>query len=67
MHPLNVDLPKGFKVLKFDTFGGIENPLAHFRAYCDQLIGVGSNEALLMHFLADVRMENHWNDLPLIR
>ncbi|XP_015170631.1 uncharacterized protein [Solanum tuberosum] len=44
----NLDLPKGFKVPKFDTSGGTGNPLAHLRAYCDQLVGVGKNEALLM-------------------
>ncbi|KAL3364209.1 hypothetical protein AABB24_013125 [Solanum stoloniferum] len=50
IHP-NLDLPKRFKVPKFDTFGGTGNPLAHLRAYCDQLVGVGRNEALLMrHF-----------------
>uniref|UniRef100_M1BQB8 Gag-pro n=1 Tax=Solanum tuberosum TaxID=4113 RepID=M1BQB8_SOLTU len=40
IHP-NLDLPEGFKVPKFDTFGGAGNPLAHLRAYCDQLVGVG--------------------------
>ena len=33
---LNLDLPKGFKMQKFYTFGRIGNPLAHLRAYCDQ-------------------------------
>ncbi|KAK4730909.1 hypothetical protein R3W88_023897 [Solanum pinnatisectum] len=47
IHP-NLDLLEGFKVLKFDVFGGIGNPLAHLRAYCDQLVGVGRDEALLM-------------------
>ncbi|XP_055806963.1 uncharacterized protein LOC129875730 [Solanum dulcamara] len=47
IHP-DLDLPDGFKVPKFDTFGGTGNPLAHLRAYYDQLIGVGKNEALLM-------------------
>jgi len=31
----NLDLPKGFKVPKFDVFRGIGNPLALLRAYCD--------------------------------
>ncbi|KAK4710439.1 hypothetical protein R3W88_004952 [Solanum pinnatisectum] len=51
IHP-NLDLSEGFKVPKFDTFGGIGNPLAHLRAFCDQLIGVGKNEALLMRLFS---------------
>ncbi|XP_055814653.1 uncharacterized protein LOC129884368 [Solanum dulcamara] len=51
IHP-NLDLPEGFKVPKFDTFGGIGNPLAHLRAYCDQLVGVRKNEALLMRLFS---------------
>ena len=47
IHP-NFDLPEGFKILKFDTFGGVGNPMAHLRAYCDQLIGVGRDESLFM-------------------
>ena len=46
-HPY-LELPEGLKVPKFDTFSGVENPLTHLRAYCDQLIGVGKYEALLM-------------------
>nr|XP_025888955.1 uncharacterized protein LOC112942271 [Solanum lycopersicum] len=42
------NLPEGFKIPKFDTFGGVGNPMAHLRAYCDQLVGVGKDEALLM-------------------
>lgn len=44
----DLNLPEGFKILKFDTFDGDGNPLAHLRSYCDQLVGVGKNEALLM-------------------
>uniref|UniRef100_M0ZQD2 Gag-pro n=1 Tax=Solanum tuberosum TaxID=4113 RepID=M0ZQD2_SOLTU len=47
IHP-NLDLPEGFKVPKFDVFGGIGNLLAHLRDYCDQLVGVGRYEALLI-------------------
>ena len=39
-HP-HMELPESFKVPKFDTFSGVENPLTHLKAYCDQLIGVG--------------------------
>ncbi|KAK4715927.1 hypothetical protein R3W88_014265 [Solanum pinnatisectum] len=51
IHP-NLDLPEGFKVPKFDTFGGTRNTLAHLRAYYDQLVGVGRNEALLMRLFS---------------
>ena len=34
IHP-NLDLPKGFKIPKFDTFGGVGNPMDHLRSYCD--------------------------------
>ncbi|XP_055824288.1 uncharacterized protein LOC129892753 [Solanum dulcamara] len=51
IHP-NLDLPERFKVPKFDTFGGTGNPLAYLRAYCDQLVGVGKNEALLMQLFS---------------
>ena len=39
IHPI-LDLPKGFKILKFDTFRGVVNPMANLRAYCDQLVGL---------------------------
>ncbi|KAK4721901.1 hypothetical protein R3W88_012134 [Solanum pinnatisectum] len=51
IHP-NLDLLEGFKVPKFDVFGGTGNPLAHLRAYCDQLVGVGRDEALLMRLFS---------------
>ena len=44
----NLDLPEGFKHPKFDTFGGLGNPMAHLRVYCDQIVGVGRDEALMM-------------------
>ena len=47
IHP-NLDLLEGFKIPKFDTFGGVGNPMTHLRAYCDQLVGVGRDETLLM-------------------
>ena len=43
---------EGFKILKFDTFGGVGNPMAHLRAYYDYLIGVGRDEALLMRLFS---------------
>nr|XP_010319953.1 putative uncharacterized protein DDB_G0290521 [Solanum lycopersicum] len=44
IHP-DLNLLEGFKIPKLDTFGGVGNPMAHLRAYCDQLVGVGKNEA----------------------
>ncbi|XP_049375435.1 uncharacterized protein LOC125840510 [Solanum verrucosum] len=50
-HPY-LELPKGFKVPKFETFSGVESPFTHLRAYCDQLIGVGKEEALLIRLFS---------------
>ena len=49
---LNLDLPGGFNIIKFDTFGGTKNHLVHLRVYCDQLVGVGKDEALLMRLFS---------------
>ena len=49
---LNLDLPGGFNMIKFDTFGGTKNPLVHLRVYCDQLVGVGRDETLLMQIFS---------------
>ncbi|XP_049353871.1 uncharacterized protein LOC125818392 [Solanum verrucosum] len=51
IHP-NLDLRERFKVPKIDTFGGTWNLLAHLRAYCDQLVGVCRNEALLIQLFS---------------
>lgn len=51
IHP-NLNLPEVFKIPKFDTFDGNENPLAHLRVYCDQLVGVGKNKVLLMRLFS---------------
>ncbi|XP_069146881.1 uncharacterized protein [Solanum lycopersicum] len=51
IHPY-LNLPEGFKIPKFDTFGGVGNPMAHLRAYCNQLVGVGKDEALLMRLFS---------------
>ena len=32
IHP-DLNLPEGFKILKFDTFGGVGTPMVHLRAY----------------------------------
>nr|XP_010319908.1 putative uncharacterized protein DDB_G0290521 [Solanum lycopersicum] len=51
IHP-DLNLPEGFKIPKFDTFGGVGNPMAHLRAYFNQLVGVGKDEALLMRLFS---------------
>ena len=51
IHP-DLNLPEGFKIPKFDTFGEVGNPMAHLRAYCNQLVGVGKDEALLMRLFS---------------
>jgi len=48
----NLDLLDGFKILKFDTFGGVGNHMAHFRSYCYQLVGVWRDEALLLRLFS---------------
>ena len=47
IHPY-LNLPEAFKFPKFDTFGGVSNPLTYLRAYCYQLVRVGRDEALFM-------------------
>ncbi|KAG5616372.1 hypothetical protein H5410_016196 [Solanum commersonii] len=47
IHP-DIDMPVGFKPLKFDIFNGKGDPHAHLRAYCDKLDGVRRNEKLRM-------------------
>ena len=44
----NLDLPEVFKIPMFDTFGRVGKPMAYLRAYCDQLVGIGRDEALLI-------------------
>ncbi|XP_059285137.1 uncharacterized protein LOC132038491 [Lycium ferocissimum] len=51
MHP-NLDLPKGFKIPKFEIFNGTGNPKAHLRSYCDQLVGIKKNEPLIMRLFS---------------
>ncbi|XP_069146936.1 uncharacterized protein [Solanum lycopersicum] len=48
----NSDIPEGFKIPKIDTFGGVGNSMTHLRAYCDQLVAVGRDEALFMRLFS---------------
>ncbi|XP_060177929.1 uncharacterized protein LOC132607871 [Lycium barbarum] len=51
IHP-DLGLPEGFKIPKFDHFNGSGNRRAHLRAYFNQLVGNGGNEALLMRLFS---------------
>ncbi|XP_060170534.1 uncharacterized protein LOC132601471 [Lycium barbarum] len=43
-----LDLLEGFKIQKFEMFNGTRNPKAHLRSYYDQLVGVKTNDPLIM-------------------
>ncbi|KAG5586661.1 hypothetical protein H5410_047095 [Solanum commersonii] len=47
MH-LDLELPEGYKLSKFEMFNGIGDPKTHLRMYCDKLVGVGRDERILM-------------------
>ncbi|XP_049387091.1 uncharacterized protein LOC125851355 [Solanum stenotomum] len=51
MHP-DLKIPEGYKIPKFETFNGIGNPMAHLRAYCDKLVGIGKNDVLIMRLFS---------------
>ncbi|XP_070056798.1 uncharacterized protein [Nicotiana tomentosiformis] len=44
----DVELPEGYKPLKFEMFDGIGDPKVHLRIYCDKLEGVGKDERICM-------------------
>ena len=50
-HP-HLEFLESFKVPKVDAFRRVENPLTHFRTYCDKFIGFGKDEALLMRLFS---------------
>ncbi|KAK4713249.1 hypothetical protein R3W88_019156 [Solanum pinnatisectum] len=47
LHP-RVELPKGFKIQKFNMFDGYGYPIAHLKDFCSRLVGLENNEPLLM-------------------
>ncbi|KAM3342339.1 hypothetical protein P3S68_027305 [Capsicum galapagoense] len=47
---LDVHLPMGFKIPKFDKYEGYGDPMVHLRRYCNQLSGAGGKEKLLMAY-----------------
>nr|XP_016457611.1 PREDICTED: uncharacterized protein LOC107781425 [Nicotiana tabacum] len=44
----NVELPKGYKPPKFETFDDTGDPRVHLRMYYDKLVGVGRDEKICM-------------------
>ena len=48
----NLDLPEALKNPKFYTFREVGNPISHLRAHCDQLVGVGRDEFLMMRLFS---------------
>ncbi|XP_070033002.1 uncharacterized protein [Nicotiana tomentosiformis] len=44
----DVELPEGYKPLKFKMFDGTGDPKVHLRTYCDKLVGVGKYERIRM-------------------
>ena len=44
----NLKLLEGFKIPKFDTFRGVGNHISHLRDFCEKIVGVGRDEALLI-------------------
>ncbi|WMV32276.1 hypothetical protein MTR67_025661 [Solanum verrucosum] len=41
-----VELPPGYKILKFEKFRGSGNHFFHLKIYCENLIGVGNNQGI---------------------
>ncbi|XP_070004252.1 uncharacterized protein [Nicotiana sylvestris] len=42
----DIELPKGYKPLKFKMFDGTGDPRVHLRTYCDKIVGVGKDEKI---------------------
>ncbi|KAH0669444.1 hypothetical protein KY285_023606 [Solanum tuberosum] len=47
LHP-GVELPLGFKILKFNRFDGHRDPIAHLKDFYSRLVGLENNEPLLI-------------------
>ncbi|KAM3357045.1 hypothetical protein P3S68_023759 [Capsicum galapagoense] len=72
-----VHLLLGFKMLKFEKYDGHGDLVAHLRRYCNQLMGTGRKEELLMAYFGeslsglasewfvdqDIDKWNNWDDL----
>ncbi|XP_070024975.1 uncharacterized protein [Nicotiana sylvestris] len=44
----DVELPEGYKPLKFEMFDGTGDLRVHLRTYCDKLVGVGKDKRIRM-------------------
>ncbi|XP_070013336.1 uncharacterized protein [Nicotiana sylvestris] len=49
---LYVQLPAGFKMLKFDLYGGHGDPVAHLRGFCSIMRGAGGKDDLIMAYFS---------------
>ncbi|XP_070004769.1 uncharacterized protein [Nicotiana sylvestris] len=48
----DVQLPAGFKMLKFDLYDGHGDPVAHLRVYCGKMKGARGKDELLMAYFS---------------
>jgi len=49
---LDVQLPAGFKMPKFDPYDGHGDPVAHLRGFCSNMRGAGGKDELLMAYFS---------------
>ncbi|XP_070015281.1 uncharacterized protein [Nicotiana sylvestris] len=49
---LDVQLPAGFQMPKFDLYDGHGDPVAHLRGFCSKIRGVGGRDELLMAYFS---------------
>ncbi|XP_070029917.1 uncharacterized protein [Nicotiana sylvestris] len=49
---LNVQLPAGFKMPKFDLYNGHGDPVTHLRGFCSNMRGAGGKDELLMAYFS---------------
>ncbi|XP_070010985.1 uncharacterized protein [Nicotiana sylvestris] len=49
---LDVQLPVGFKMPKFDLYDGYEDSVAHLRGFCSKMRGAGGKDELLMAYFS---------------
>ncbi|XP_033509988.1 uncharacterized protein [Nicotiana tomentosiformis] len=48
----DVELPEGYKPLKFEMFDHTGDTKVHLRTYCDKLVGVANKELIHMKLFA---------------
>ncbi|XP_033515623.2 uncharacterized protein [Nicotiana tomentosiformis] len=52
----DVHFPLGFKIPKFGKYDRHDDPISQLKRYCNQLIGAGRNEELLMAYFVESLM-----------